>query len=64
MALAAALSQPWSDVVLSGAVTESQLTANLGAISVELDDDDRDRLAPLAEAPPAYWDRRAALPWH
>ncbi|HUI03686.1 MAG TPA: aldo/keto reductase [Acidimicrobiales bacterium] len=63
VALAAALGQPWSDVVLSGAVTERQLAANLGALAVVLDDDDRARLASVAEPPAAYWDRRAALPW-
>jgi aryl-alcohol dehydrogenase-like predicted oxidoreductase len=61
-ALAAALSQPWADVVLSGAVTVAQLRANLGALegaaAVE-----KDRLEPLALDPGRYWSERAALPW-
>ena len=58
IALAAALARPWASVVLSGAVTESQLTANLAALTV----------GPLpalgvAEEPAAYWATRAARPW-
>jgi aryl-alcohol dehydrogenase-like predicted oxidoreductase len=34
LALAAALSQPWADVVLSGAVTAEQLTSNLKSIGL------------------------------
>ena len=33
LALAAALSQPWADVVLSGAVTREQLDSNLKSIA-------------------------------
>jgi aryl-alcohol dehydrogenase-like predicted oxidoreductase len=50
LALAAALEQPWSDVVLSGAATVEQLRSNLGALE-------------LAEPPEEYWRRRAELPW-
>jgi aryl-alcohol dehydrogenase-like predicted oxidoreductase len=50
VALAAALEQPWADVVLSGAATVEQLRSNLAA---------RD----LAEAPEEYWRRRSELPW-
>src|SRR5438034_226201 len=57
--LRAALAQPWASVVLSGAVTRAQLEANLAALTVgqlpELS---------LAEAPDAYWEERAARPWH
>jgi aryl-alcohol dehydrogenase-like predicted oxidoreductase len=58
IALAAALANPWASVVLSGAVTEPQLRANLAALTVgplpTLD---------LAESPAAYWSARAARPW-
>jgi len=58
IALAAALSQPWASVVLSGAVTEPQLLANLAALTVSpLPDLD------LAEPPGAYWATRSARPW-
>ncbi len=62
VALAAALAQPWADVVLSGAVTVAQVCSNL-----EAPDDppgmDWDRLATLACDPRDYWSERAAMPW-
>jgi aryl-alcohol dehydrogenase-like predicted oxidoreductase len=60
VALAAALSQPWADVVLSGAVTIEQLENNLRAVALSqeiVDWPDR------AEPPSEYWARRSALPW-
>lgn len=60
VALAAALAQPWCDVVLSGAVTEQQLDANLAAATLELD---AEVLTGLAEPPAEYWATRARLPW-
>ncbi|MFL6129904.1 MAG: aldo/keto reductase [Mycobacteriales bacterium] len=63
VALAAALRQPWCDVVLSGAVTEDQLDSNAAALRVPLDDADADALAGLAEPAADYWDTRARLPW-
>ena len=63
VALAAALRQPWCDVVLSGAVTEDQLDANLAAETTSLDAAEIETLAGLAEPAAAYWDTRARLPW-
>jgi aryl-alcohol dehydrogenase-like predicted oxidoreductase len=63
VAMAAALHQPWADVVLSGAVTVPQLHSNLAALELSLTDADFDVLASLAEDPPSYWERRGALPW-
>jgi aryl-alcohol dehydrogenase-like predicted oxidoreductase len=58
IAIAAALAQPWADVVLSGAATTAELRANIGALEVgELPSLD------LAEPPGAYWAARAARPW-
>ncbi len=58
VALAAALAQPWANVVLSGAVTPGQLTANVAALTVTgvagLE---------LAEPPDAYWSARSARSW-
>ena len=58
IALAAALSNPWASVVLSGAVTEPQLLANLAALTVG-------RLPGLDSSgpPAAYWAARSARPW-
>jgi len=63
VAVAAALSQPWADVVLSGAVTPSQLESNLAALDLLLTQEEGEELASLTEDPPSYWDRRGALPW-
>jgi aryl-alcohol dehydrogenase-like predicted oxidoreductase len=60
LALAAALSQPWADVVLSGAVTAEQLTSNLKSIGLAREG--ADWLA-LAEPAADYWGHRSALAW-
>ena len=60
VALGAVLAQPWTDVVLSGAVTSEQLLANVR--SVDLADRSIDWPA-LAEPPDQYWGRRKALSW-
>ena len=65
VALAAALAQPWADVVLLGAATEAQLTSNLRALDVHLEDEAwRSLIAELAESPPQYWQHRSALAWN
>lgn len=60
IALGAAVTQPWADVVLSGAVTLAQLTSNMGALA--LTSASRD-LPDIAESPADYWSRRGALAW-
>ncbi|MCX4552155.1 aldo/keto reductase [Streptomyces sp. NBC_01387] len=64
VALAAILRRPWVDVVLSGAATTLQLSANLHAAVVDLDEEQLERLAGLREEPSAYWQQRAKLPWN
>ncbi|MFE2706343.1 aldo/keto reductase [Streptomyces mirabilis] len=64
VALALILRQPWAGVVLSGAATSAQLASNLHAAVVDLDEDQLNRLAALAEDPDVYWERRGQLPWH
>jgi len=59
-ALAAARSQPWADVVLTGAVTPDQLRSNLAALTLPVDTTD---LGMMAEAPEEYWKKRSGLPW-
>jgi len=64
VAIAAALAQPWADVVLSGASTPAMLASNLHALDVRLDEAALAALLDeLAEAPEAYWAARSALPW-
>ncbi|MEV2229796.1 aldo/keto reductase [Streptomyces phaeochromogenes] len=64
VALALVLRQPWAGVVLSGAATAVQLSSNLHAAVVDLDDEQQSRLDALTEEPLAYWERRGQLPWH
>ncbi len=64
LALAAALSRPWADVVLSGAATAEQLRSNLAALSVPWDQEAGEMAAGLAEGPEEYWNTRARLPWN
>ena len=61
-ALAAALAQPWADVVLSGAATVPQLRSNLAALD-DAAQTDGGRLAELALDPQVYWSERATMPW-
>jgi aryl-alcohol dehydrogenase-like predicted oxidoreductase len=63
VALAAALAQPWADVVLTGAVTPSQLRSNMSALNLDVDTDSLDQLSTLAERRAEYWGTRAKLRW-
>lgn len=64
LALAAVLAQPWADVVLCGAATREQLTANLRALKVTWDDEAAYYLEPIAEHVDQYWEARGRLPWN
>lgn len=61
LAIAAAMHQPWSSVVLSGAATVDQLRSNLAATGVSVGE--VDALPDLAEPPDEYWTTRSALSW-
>ncbi len=60
LAIAAALSQPWTDVVLSGAVTTSQLESNLTAENLA---ERRFEWPQISERPIDYWQQRRRLTW-
>ncbi len=60
LALAAALAQPWADVILSGAATVTQLESNLVASAIDYDEE----LASMTEDREAYWRTRAGLSWN
>jgi aryl-alcohol dehydrogenase-like predicted oxidoreductase len=60
IAMATALAQPWADVVLSGAVTTTHLLDHVAALELS---GDATRIASVAEAPDAYWQRRQNLEW-
>jgi aryl-alcohol dehydrogenase-like predicted oxidoreductase len=63
VALAAVLANPWAGVVLSGAVTPTQLQSNLAAARLELAPAELEELSTLAEPPDRYWQHRATLAW-
>jgi len=60
VAIAAALAQPWADVVLSGAVTIEQLESNVKAVALA-----RQPMnwPDVTQSPGDYWSQRSALPW-
>ena len=62
-AMAAALANPWVDVVLSGAVTVEQLRSNVMAATVQLAPDHVTELAKMAEPADQYWKERSRLAW-
>jgi aryl-alcohol dehydrogenase-like predicted oxidoreductase len=62
-AIAAALANPWADVVLSGAVTVEQLRSNVRAAALARSPDELADLAKMAEPPEQYWKERSRLTW-
>jgi len=63
VALAAALKNPWADVVLSGAVTVEQLHSNVHSTDIQLAGGHLQALTALADTPRAYWAQRATRRW-
>jgi aryl-alcohol dehydrogenase-like predicted oxidoreductase len=66
VAMAAALTQPFVDVVLSGAASPQQLSENLRARAIDAATAAAiaARLDGLVESPQQYWSERARLPWN
>lgn len=64
LSIAAALAQPWADIVLSGAATVEHLRSNIQALDVTWDDEAASQLSTLAESPEEYWNKRSELPWN
>jgi aryl-alcohol dehydrogenase-like predicted oxidoreductase len=64
LALAAVLTRPWVDVVLSGAATVDTVRSNLAALEVQWDARAEEELAALEEPPDEYWERRSELAWN
>lgn len=62
-AMAAALTRPWVDTVLTGAVTRQQLESNLAALDMDWDARCEAWVMRIAEEPPAYWRTRSERPW-
>jgi len=64
LALAAAVNQPFVDVVLSGAASVAHLKSNLEALDVVWDGSLAGVLAELAEPVARYWQVRGELAWN
>lgn len=64
LALAAALHQPWAQVVLSGAATVTQLASNLAAQNLVWQEGWTEALSGLQEIPDFYWQQRSQLAWN
>ena len=64
LVLAAVLTQPFADVVLSGATSAEQILSNAKACRVHPDQDTMALLSRLAEPPETYWTTRSKLPWN
>ncbi len=62
-AIAAALAQPWSHVVLSGAATPDQLRSNLRAVEATWTERLARPFENVMEDPEDYWRTRGRLPW-
>jgi aryl-alcohol dehydrogenase-like predicted oxidoreductase len=61
VALAAALQQPWSGIVLSGAAAIDHLESNLTALDIDIDLTGNETT--FAENPNEYWNYRSQLAW-
>ena len=62
-AIAAALANPWADIVLSGAVTRDQVSSNVRALQTRLTEHELEGLERLAEPRDQYWSERSQLHW-
>jgi aryl-alcohol dehydrogenase-like predicted oxidoreductase len=64
VALAAALSRPWADIVLSGAATVDQIGSTVAAGRFEYDNELEQQLHPLAIPSVDYWRTRSSFSWN
>ncbi len=64
LSIAAAVNQPWSDVVLSGASNIEQLRSNMKAMDVAWQPDNANALYEINEDSNVYWQTRSRLKWN
>jgi aryl-alcohol dehydrogenase-like predicted oxidoreductase len=64
LVLAACLSQPFADVVLSGATNADQILSNVQACRLQIDQAILARLLTFPESPDIYWRTRNKLAWN
>jgi aryl-alcohol dehydrogenase-like predicted oxidoreductase len=63
MALAAAFSRPWADIVLMGAATVNQVRSNIASCALEWPVILENELNDLTVPSPAYWRTRSSFAW-
>lgn len=64
LCIAAALAQPWADVVLSGAAQRVHMISNIAATNIKYDDHAAEALEAVRESAETYWQTRDALEWN
>ncbi|HZF72182.1 MAG TPA: aldo/keto reductase, partial [Gemmatimonadaceae bacterium] len=63
-ALAAALSRPWADVVLSGAATAQQIQSTVAALGTAYDPEIEEQLRSISVSSVEYWRARSGFGWN
>ncbi len=64
ISLAAALNQPWANIVLSGAANIDHLKSNVAAQELRWSSAIAEKLESLIEPPQQYWATRSQMPWN
>jgi aryl-alcohol dehydrogenase-like predicted oxidoreductase len=64
LALGAALSRPWADVVLSGAATVAQIKSSVAALELVYDNELDERLRSISVSSADYWRARTSFRWN
>ena len=64
LAMAAALSRPWADVVLTGAATVGQIQVNVGALKLDNSGGFDDELHSAYVSSSEYWRARSSFSWN
>ena len=64
LAIAAAIEQPWSTTVLSGAATVPHLQSNVNALKVQRSEECERQLASLKQPAQKYWASRGEMAWN
>lgn len=64
LALAAALAQPWANIVLSGAATVGQIPSTVAALDLAYDTELDARLRSVSVTSEEYWRARSSFKWN
>jgi aryl-alcohol dehydrogenase-like predicted oxidoreductase len=64
LALAAVLTRPWANVVLSGAATVEQIRSNVAALELPYDNELEEELRSVCLTSAEYWRARSSFKWN